>query len=215
VIRGWLRSLAVLSTLLFLAGCGDKVSIISAYGGPREYVDKANMFLATALTLLAQGPTFWGQTLRSAYYSALTLARVKSFRNPIKNDKNFHERVWAQSPAEARQYFKNTLRKVRGRHDYDIVFGWGATAADDLASFALESMPAYEVLINEAAATIDGAYAMCVGDKNACSACRHEHSDGCARISAREGIASCRAQYVDLVTRAKSAIIANAHGELG
>jgi hypothetical protein len=189
----------LLAVVAVLAGCADTVSIVAVYGGPREYIDKANVFLATAVTLFGQGPVFWGQALRSSYYSALTLARTKRFRTPIKKDQHFHELVWQQSPLTARRYFKDTLRKVRGRHDYDIVLPAGTTAMDDIRAFASKSPPAFEALLDEVTEVVERAYDQCTNAKASCDACRFEAAAGCARDATRAGITAYRKQYVKLI----------------
>ena len=115
-----IRLFATLIFFLVLEGCGGP--------GPPPEVSfqlamKANNFMNVAALLFAQGPEFWGQGLRSLYYSALTLARLKDVNAFQDSTEKFHLKVWNLSPLPIRNYFSKDLKKTRTRYDYDVDAG--------------------------------------------------------------------------------------------
>jgi hypothetical protein len=190
------RLLVALILFLVLEGCGSS-------GGPRPDVSfqlavKANNFMKVASLLIAQGPEFWGQGLRSLYYSALTLARLKDVNTFCSGSKDFHSKVWGRSPIPIRKYFEE-MKNVRTRHDYKADVGQ-SDAEYDFVGFIQNGMPPFEGLLDQAKINIDDDYKRCTNIPSNCKHCKEANVSECLKKSAIIELESVRNTLLEIVT---------------
>ena len=191
------RLVASLVLLAILEGCG----------GPGPSPDtsfhlaaKANVFISVAALLFAQGPTFWGQGLRSLYYSALTLARLKNVNALLDSTERFHIKVWSLSPLPIREYFAKDMKKVRTRYDYDVAAGQ-SDATSDLASFLQKGVIPFELLLVQAEKNIADDYRHCTNNVGTCTYCRDAQVTSCLNKSAMTELEATRITLKEIVAR--------------
>ena len=112
-------SAVVVCVAVLVAGCGDDVSIREA---PRsvEYFSRSRDFMNSAIVLLNDSRTLWGQSIRSFYYAVFTVARAKDLDGLLRDDSSIHDKVWSQTVKGARNFFGQTVRRMRNRWDYEV-----------------------------------------------------------------------------------------------
>jgi hypothetical protein len=188
--------LAQVVTLLFiLSACGG--------GGVSPTVavhmaSKANMFADVAIVLFAQEPNYWGQALRSLYYCALTLGRLKNLSALTISSSSFHKKVWQHSELKIRRYFGETMKEVRTRHDYDCSAQNSSVLVSDSQEFFLQGEPAFRVLLDQSKASIEKVFARCASNSQACQVCKDAASSDCLKVIALAQIYSLSSKMVKL-----------------
>lgn len=197
----WNRRAWLFAALIFLAvleGCGG--------GGPPpadvgfHLAAKANVFMSVAALLFAQGPAFWGQGLRSLYYAALTLARLKDVNAFLDSTERFHVKVWSLSPLSIREYFAKDMKKVRKRYDYDASAGQ-SDAKSDLLNFLQNGVKPFELLLIQAARNIEDDYHHCNNTPATCKYCRDVKLATCLKQAAMEELDTTRRTLKEIVAR--------------
>lgn len=199
------RPFIALIIFLILEGCG--------VGGSPPDVSlqlavKANNFMNVAALLFAQGPEFWGQGLRSIYYSALTLARLKDVNAFSDSTEKFHVKVWSLSPLPIRNYFARDMKKVRTRYDYDLDTTQ-SEATSDLISFLQNGVTPFENLLAQANKNIVEDYRHCSNIPSTCKYCRDAKVNNCLKKSAATELEATRNTLLEILAR-NSELTANA-----
>jgi len=152
-----------------------------------------------ASLLFAQGPEFWGQGLRSLYYSALTLARLKDVNTFYNGSKDFHSKVWNRSPLPIRKYFEE-MKTVRTRHDYKADLEQSA-AISDLDEFIQYGKAPFESLLVQAHINIDDDYKRCTNTPSNCKHCKEANVSECLKKSAKIELESTHDTLLEIVAR--------------
>lgn len=188
------------TTVLFLVGCGDDITIVAPHRSPAlYYLQRSSEFTQVATLLFAQTRDLWGQGIRALYYSALTLARMKDFDGLLPVASSFHEKVWAQTTKKARKFFRDSMRPLRVRYDYDIYIPKDETVEEDLQAIARAGPSAFAALFEDAAASLDRQLSHCTGSPVTCTYCSSEATARCTREVAVAELARIRAQIETLL----------------
>lgn len=196
--------------VILVAACGDKVTV-TAPSAPFELFRGVQQFLAISSLLISESREFWGQGLRNAYYAALTLARYKSNTYYATPTEQFHQLVWAQAPKKARKYFRDELRRLRTKYDYDLMWPADESPAEDLRDFAERGPAAFESLLVDAEQIIARRYQLCaeLGDKPR-QQCQECGRNGCARALLLGEVGIVRVKVGELFDRAVAKALAAA-----
>ena len=176
------------AVVLLLQGC------VAAEPNPQvgvHLISKAHDFLNVAAILFSQSPSVWGQGLRSLYYGALTLARVKDVVTFLRPAKEFHSRVWRLSKLPVRRYFDETMKDVRVRYDYEVLPDAGRSAREDFQAFLKEGLDPFYQLLDQTADSIQKDFRRCTGEVHTCPYCKG-NSGGCSRDKALMEIETIR-----------------------
>ena len=163
-------------------------------------VTKAHEFINVAAILFSQQPSFWGQGLRSIYYSALTLARIKDIRAFMEPTKKFHSRVWGISALPIRKYFDEKFKAIRIRYDYEVSENPGKLSQEDLKDFIREGIEPFCQLIDQAADSIRKDFRHCNGAMQNCPYCERLRSEVCLRDKGLTELEQLRKKVKELVT---------------
>ena len=172
VNRHRISILACIGVCLLLAACGDAVSVVHV-PPPNDYIRRASEFFASATVLLGESRATWGQGVRSLYYAGLTLARMNDRQGFQGHDGSIHEEAWKQAPKAARKLFRDEIRPLRNKYDYDVSPPPDEPLDEDILLLADKSPPAFRALFTMADRVIERRYicdqpralcAQCVGD---------------------------------------------------
>ncbi len=181
-----MRTLSLLWLLcgLALTGCSGSPDFRPDIG--LHLVAKAQVFLDTSAILFSQEPRLWGSGLRSLYYCALTLARIKDVRAFHRPTEKFHEKVWNMSSLAIRRYFRNDLRQLRLKHDYLPEPLSQTINASETATFFRSGTVPFQMLIDETREHLIRDFHQCSGVPTGCRHCVFCRSPACLRASALE-----------------------------
>jgi hypothetical protein len=169
----------LISLLLEASGCAG--ALPSQPDAGFLLVGKAKGFFEVSAILFAQDSSVWGQGLRSMYYCALTLARIKDVRMKYDPGASFHEKVWNASRDSVRGYFRDTLRPLRTKYDYTPLGDAAGAARDDLEEFLRNGPSAFEKLVRQTKDSLELDYDGCAKDPAKCRQCSRGHVAFCLR----------------------------------
>lgn len=191
---------------LLLVGCGDDVTLREA---PRsiEYFARSRDFLNTATVLLNESRALWGQSLRAFYYAGFTIARAKDLDGLLADNSSIHDKVWNATTVGARRFFRDSLRVMRNRWDYEVRAELLPDIEEDFRLVALNGPEACAFLFKDARDSVDRQYRECPRSDNAhCDECRALPELSCLRAAAHEGLSEVEIMAVAYLKDLKSKV---------
>jgi hypothetical protein len=200
---------ALLVFAAVLIGCGDDTAIREA---PRslEYFARARDFVAAASVLLNESRQLWGQSIRALYYAGLTVARAKDLDGFAADDSSIHEEVWQQTVKGARPFFRDVLRRMRNRWDYEVRDSMLPTVEEELKVIVREGPDAFAVLFEDARAAVQRQHRRCSMDERMlCNRCRGLAVPGCLRSAALQELSELESDVEKYIATAQRKVEEN------
>lgn len=183
---------------MFLGGCGGGSGVAVPPDVSLQLAAKAHEFIKVSALLFSQPTSFWGQGLRTLYYSALTLARLKNASALHDATENFHSKVWQLSTVSIRKYFDKIMKRVRTKYDYGVNIS-NDEPNSDLDSFICIGLEPFESLLNQAEISIARDYKRCTRNIERCEYCAISKPIACMKEAAMTELMATRTVLSDIV----------------